>query len=223
MVKQPSIGPFIKRYLTAEIRKGDTIRQRRTAYGYELWKAYTAERERGHKSITYESFLRYLYIMVRLKLIKRTPVIVRRGGETKAVLGAAPEDFPGKKTTASLISKNLSKNPEHKIPKNWYRQYYTIVKENIDNPAWDNPSYYYKQLLYANRIYGTLKGKPSKKKYEKEIRESFVKKETAVPSVGNVTTIKVSKQVHDYIKSQMVKGESFNSTLARLLGLTEEE
>lgn len=312
MPKQSSIGPFIRDYLLQPIQKGEKLRPRKVSYPYEMWKAYDIQRKEAHKSIAYNSFLRYIYMMERIGLIKKTDIYIKEKG-IRIRSGAAGkqirllftwEDMPGKnedklkeylkrkfkipwiyeaiiekspdnksitlkkdmdfiyirlndtiteasiigeegvvstliakktgkkikiyyklKTTSDLIRRGKSKSGTS--PQTWYRQYYRAITKlpagmnQIQwNDMWIRPQYYYRRLLYQQSKYGTIKGKPTKKEYEKKHKELREKQEITVPEIGEITTIKVSKQLVEYIKANMKKGDTYNSYLSRLMNLS---
>lgn len=118
MTKEPSIGPFIKDYLIKKTQiESKTKIELKIAYPYQIWHEYDLKRKESHKSISYQSFLRYIFMMETIGLLKKTDVLLKREtgniriptGKTKLIRHLFVwENIPGKQT--NLVKKLLSKS-----------------------------------------------------------------------------------------------------------------
>lgn len=301
LYKKPSIGPFIKDYF---------LKQKKTSFPYELWSAYNKIRKENHKSIKYNSFLKYIYMLEQLHLIRKTDIYIPQL-KKKIISGAKAQDkllfiwehVPGKenskiisylkeryvfdwidkseiikspdkriirlkieedyidlilnpdqtevsiykqnekletlkaekgkkltsvfqrtRTTADMVKRSESKSET--APAEWYRQYYTLNKKPKEMPLeiWDNmwqrPQKYYREMLYKQEKYGTLKGKPTKEEYEKEMKKLRKEREAKVPSPKNTIVIKISRQLKEYINKHKTENDTYNSFLVKILNIS---
>lgn len=296
--KKPSIGPFIKDYF---------LKQKKTVYPYELWNSYDKIRKENHKSIKYNSFLKYIYMLEQIGLLRKTDIYVPQlkkkiisGAKTQDKLLFVWEYVPGKdnpkvisylkeryifdwinkaeiikspdkrlirlkieddyidfiinpeqtevsifkqnekletlkaektkknisvfqktRTTSDMVKRSESKSKT--APAEWYRQYYTINKKPKDMPSelwddmWYKPQKYYREMLYKQEKYGTLKGKKTKEEYEKVMKKIRKEREARVPSTKNTAIIKISKQLKEYIDKNKSETDTYNSYITKRL------
>lgn len=175
-MKYNSIGIFIKSQLyqpEALINKRYPLKS-----GYEMWQVYNEQQNSfSRKGVRYSGFLKYLYVLKRLQLIEEV-----------------------KKTRKSRVPKPGEKHPNHFIPEEWHKNFYKIVKDNIDNEKWLNPYYYYKVI--TGKIYFE-KGIPIERYpvlTEAEItkkRQEALFKKLAMPE--KYVTVKISFKLKQYI------------------------
>ena len=175
-MKYNSIGIFIKSqlYYPSKI----SYKRYPLKSGYELWQVYNEQQNSlSRKGVRYYSFLKYIYVLKRLQLIVEI-----------------------EKTRKSRVPKPGEKHPNDFIPEEWQKNFYRIMKDNVDSMKWNNPYNEYKRL--TGKIYYekgvAIERYPVLTEAEtlKKKQEALFKK-LAIPA--KYVTVKISSELKTYI------------------------
>lgn len=192
MAKQAYLGLFIKSQLYFPDKI--PLQRYRVLSGYTLWQNYkTFQEKKSRKGMTYQNFLRYLYILKTLGLI----VEVRHTHEELSEEGE-------KNLVETIHYPNIPKKHDY-VPIAWEKKQLKADKEMINSEYWSNPGYYY------HRRIGRIVVESGKEKRTVKQSEEGIQRKVELSS--DMVTIKISRLLKEYIDMKRKKGTINEKTI----------